>query len=175
MEKQGSRAAIEAATKAAEKKAKKTAGKRKVGVLSASVNQMKDAKVRNKASSMLRQVKQFQLMTTYGNADLAGACPPLDSILLTRDAIEPQPDTKAQGMQARKDPHFALLVPDKFCGSAEKKKQLGKYLCDVGKHLQNSNASASKRKVTCTNSEKKFLECVYGKPRKKSARTDKDA
>ena len=153
------------------KKKEKNAKKRKVASESASVNQMKDASVRTKAGSMVKQVKQFQRMTTYGTAELQDACPACDSILIIRDEIVVQPDTKPQGLQQRKEHHFALLLPEYIQASPDKKKELGKYFIELGKCLQNPTKTETKRKVTCTNQESKFLECVYGKPCKKSRST----
>ena len=156
-------------TRAAAKR--KAAKKRKIGNVSGSVPQMKDSKVRGKAASAVKQVKQLQAMTTYSSADLEKACPSSDAIMVIRDEIAVRPDTKQQGLQKRKEAHFAVLVPEKFQASTEKRKELGKYFCELGKCLQN-NTSASKRKFTCTSNESRFLECVYGEPRKKPREED---
>ena len=158
-------------TRAAMKR-KKHARKRKVASVSDSVVQMKDSKVRGKASSVVRHVKDLQNMMTYSSPTLADACPSADAIMLIRDEIAVQPDTKPQGLQQQKEEHFAVLVPDKF-QTAAKRKELGKFFSDLGECMQ-SNAQASKRNFTCTSNGVKFLECVYGKPQKKKARKNNE-
>ena len=77
-----------AAAEAAKRK-ERAANKRKIGVVSKSVCQMKDCKVRQKATSVAKNVKSLQNMTTYKTSKLAKRCPPSDTFLITHDCIAP--------------------------------------------------------------------------------------
>ena len=167
-------------TKAAEeaeaKKKARYAKKRKVGNLSQSVCQMKDSKVRMKATSVVKGMKTWQNMVTYSSQDLADACPPSDPFIVCRDCIDIRPDDKQQGLQERKNPHWSILLPPAY-RSAEAKKDLGRYFLELGKMMTSKDrkvTAARKEQLTITSSEMAFLESLYGKPRQKKKDDDDD-
>lgn len=146
------------------------AKKRAAGSKSNTINQMKDATVRQAADVAARKVQNLQSMMTYNNKAMQERCPKSDVFLIHRDCIVERPSDNQQGLLARDDPHYSVLAPPEGWTSAAQRIKVGEYFEEVGKLLQQSDITTadSKRKLSYVNTPEQYLDNIFGKKVKKN-------
>ena len=146
--------------------------KRHSGSAAKSVTQIKDAEVRRVANGAAARIEKWQSMSAYSNDQLKDNCPACDTFVVTRDEINPRPDERGVGMLLRKVVHYSFLVPTEFLALG-KRKELGKWLVDVGRALQRDDPNTPKAgkavelSVAYSNQAAHYLQSIYGAPKKK--------
>jgi hypothetical protein len=136
--------------------------KRHAGTPSGSVAQMKDAVVRQNATSIVKKVVQYQAMTTYQDMTLYQneGVPTSDVFLIHRDNIEPSEKKRRKGLVKRAQTHYSVLIPARFA-SPTMKASLGDHLIELGNQLKQKGRNKDFTTLV-TNNEEQYLESIYG-------------